>query len=80
MRLDRLLARQPMALQLDIEPIGERARRAGRGAPPRDRVWPLGDGAVDRAARAAGQRDQPVGRTGEPRQGEVGADIARRSP
>ena len=64
-RLDGALLGEAVALQLDIEPVAE--RREERVQARRGEMRLAGeDRAVDRAVRAAGERDQPLGAAVEP--------------
>ena len=58
-RLDGPLLRQAVPLQLDIEPVAENAFQLVEGCFGKSEIVG-GDGAVDHAVRAAGQRDEPL--------------------
>ena len=58
-RFDRPLLRQTVALKLDIETVAENAFQLVEGGFGKPEIVG-GDGAVDHAVRAAGQRDEPL--------------------
>ena len=70
-------ARHAVALQLDIEPVAEQALQVV-AARQRQRVLAGGDGGVERATGAAGERDQSVGLAVEPGELDVRALVRRR--